>query len=122
MSELCIGLFGFTSPQLLPWVSDIFIFSGRGTLAAVNFLLLLVPTSLMGATLPMLITLCLKVYRNVGVSTGTLYCINTLGAATGCALAGVGFIFMTLKGVIAVAACINVFVAITVFIKFRRGT
>jgi predicted membrane-bound spermidine synthase len=120
LSELGIGIFGFMSPMLLPWVSDIFILSGRGTLAAVNFLLLLLPTALMGATLPMLITLCLKVYRNVGVSTGTLYCLNTLGAATGCALAGVAFKFMTLKAVIAIAACINIFVAATVFAQFRR--
>ncbi len=119
LSELCIGLFGFLSPSLLTWVSDIFILSDRSTLAAVNFMVLLVPTSLMGATLPMLITLCLKTYKNVGVSTGTLYCLNTLGAATGCALGAVGFIFLTLKGVIAVAACINIFVAVMAFTKFR---
>jgi predicted membrane-bound spermidine synthase len=120
LSELCIGLFGLASPLLLTSVSDIFIFSGRGTLAAVNFLLLLMPTALMGATLPMLITFCLRTYKNVGVSTGTLYCLNTLGAATGCALSGLAFIFITLKSVIAIAACINIFVAITVFAKFRR--
>ena len=120
LSELCIGLFGFVSPLLLPWVSDMFILSGRGTLAAVNFILLLLPTALMGATLPMLITLCLRTYKNVGVSTGTLYCLNTLGAATGCALASLGFMIVTLKGVIAVAACINIFVATMVFTKFWR--
>ena len=119
LSELGIGLFGLASPLLLTSVSDMFILSGRGTLAAVNFLVLLLPTSLMGATLPMLITLCLKTYKNVGVSTGTLYCLNTLGAGTGCALASVGFIFLTLKGVICVAACINAFVAATVYLKFR---
>ena len=119
LSELGIGLFGLASPWLLTTVSDMFILDGRGTLAAVNFAVLLLPTSLMGATLPMLITQCLKTYKNVGVSTGTLYCLNTLGAGTGCALASVGFIFFTLKGVIAIAACINFFVAATVYVKFR---
>jgi predicted membrane-bound spermidine synthase len=122
LSELGIGLFGFVSPLLLTQVSDVFILSGHGTLAVINFLLLLLPTSLMGATLPMLITLCLRTYKNVGVSTGTLYCLNTLGAATGCALAGIGFIYVTLKGIIAIAACINIFVAVMVFAKFRGRT
>ena len=120
LSELGIGLFGLVSPHLLPWASDVFILSGRGGLAAVNFFLLLLPTSLMGATLPMLITLCLRTYKNVGVSTGTLYCLNTLGAATGCLLAVVGFKFMTLGSVIDRAAFINFFVAITVFVRFWR--
>lgn len=118
--ELGIGLFGLLSPHLLPWAADFFIFADRFTLAAVNFVLLLIPTALMGATLPMLITLCLRTYKNVGVSTGTLYCLNTLGAATGCCLAALGFKILTLKGVIAAAACINIFVAAVIFWQFRR--
>jgi predicted membrane-bound spermidine synthase len=119
LSELCIGLFGLVSPHLLPFASDLFILSSRGVLALVNFILLLLPTALMGGTLPMLITLCLRTYKNVGVSTGTLYCLNTLGAATGCALGSVGFKFIHLDGVIDIAAAINIFVAVTVYLKFR---
>lgn len=119
LSELAIGLFGFFSPHILPWVSDMFILSGRGTLATVNFIVLLLPTAFMGATLPMLVTYCLKTYKNIGVSTGTLYCLNTLGAGTGCALCPILFKFVTLDNTIAVAAFINFFVAATVYMMFR---
>jgi len=120
-AELGIGLFGLASPHVLTWISDMFIFSGRGTLAAANFAVLLLPTALMGATLPMLITWFMRVYKNIGVSTGFLYCINTLGAALGCILtANIGFMFLTLKGVIVAAACINIGVAVTMFARFGR--
>ncbi len=121
LSELSIGLFGLASPHLLPWVSNLFILDGRFTLATVNFVTLLLPTILMGATLPMLVTYCLRTYKNVGVSTGTLYCLNTLGAATGCGLASMSFVFLTLKQVIVVAALINFFVAGTVTLTLRRS-
>lgn len=121
MFELGIGLFGLISPTLIVAVSDFFILARRETIAAVNFLILLLPTALMGATLPMLITFSLRTYKNIGVSTGSLYFLNTLGAAVGCGLTGfIGFKVLTLKGVITLAACINILIAGTVFVKFRR--
>lgn len=120
LAEFCIGVFGLASPRLLPWLSDIFIMGDHATLAAVNFTTLLLPTALMGATLPMLVTHCLRTYKNVGVSTGTLYCLNTLGAATGCALTGLSFIVLRLDQVIYIAAAVNFFVALTVYLTFRR--
>lgn len=119
--ELGIGLFGFASPYLLPWVSDVFILSGRFTLFLVNFCTLLLPTAMMGATLPMLITYFMRIYKSIGVSTGTLYCLNTLGAAVGCGLTGaIGFKYLTLQEVIWVAGGINMIVALTVWYKLGR--
>lgn len=121
ISEIGIGLFGLVSPHVLPWASTVFILSDRVVLALVNFALLLLPTALMGATLPMLVTYCMKHYKNIGVSTGSLYCMNTLGAALGCGLTGaVGFDYLTLQQVIALAACVNVGIALTVVIKLGR--
>jgi predicted membrane-bound spermidine synthase len=120
-AEVGIGFFGFLSPYLLPWVSDVFIMSGRFSLALINLLILLFPTMLMGATLPMLIAYFTTIYKNIGVSTGSLYCVNTLGAALGCWLTGrVGFNYLTLQDVISIAACINLFVAALILIKFRK--
>ncbi len=119
--ELGIGLFGFCSPWLLPHVSDMFVSAGREQMAAVNFLLLLLPTCLMGATLPMLITHCLKIYGSIGATTGELYFINTLGGALSCCLVGfVAFNFLTIKEVVAIAACCNIFISITAYTQFRR--
>jgi predicted membrane-bound spermidine synthase len=118
--ELCIGLFGFASPWLLTKVSDLFIMSGRLETAAANFALMLLPTCAMGATLPMLVAHALRQKRGVGVETGELYCMNTLGAALGCGATGfVLFHFLTLKGAIAVAACVNLWVAASVWRNLR---
>jgi spermidine synthase len=50
--------------------------------------LLLVPTMLMGATLPALGQGLLRRRESLGVGIGLLYFVNTLGAAIGCFLAG----------------------------------
>lgn len=54
--------------------------------AVASFAFLLVPTALMGMTLPLLTMAFDERKANIGVSTGTLYFVNTLGAATGAAL------------------------------------
>lgn len=57
----------------------------RATLA---FALLLAPTSAMGATLPALTRFLARDPAHAGRSFATLYALNTLGAALGCALTG----------------------------------
>lgn len=50
--------------------------------------LLIVPTVLMGGTLPVLSRAVTESNRQIGVRPGRLYGFNTLGALVGCALAG----------------------------------
>lgn len=52
------------------------------------FLLLLVPTSCMGATLPLLARYCVEDDSQVGPRIGTLYATNVVGAIAGVTLAG----------------------------------
>ena len=52
------------------------------------FGLLMVPTVLMGATLPLLSRFFVTRLEQVGGRVGDLYAVNTLGAVVGCALAG----------------------------------
>ena len=52
------------------------------------FLLILVPTTLMGATLPILSRFVITHYENIGRLLGSLYATNTLGAVCGGLLAG----------------------------------
>jgi predicted MFS family arabinose efflux permease len=86
----------------------------------VNFALLLVPTTLMGATLPILVTRVVRVYRNLGVSVGVLYFANTLGAALGAALTGfVALYYIGLTATIDAAAALNVAVAAIVWTMLR---
>ena len=52
------------------------------------FLLLLVPTTLMGGTLPVLSQALVKQEAGLGRTVGALYAVNTLGAVVGTVLAG----------------------------------
>jgi len=50
--------------------------------------LMIVPTTLMGATLPLVSKIATREIRRVGRTVGTLYAVNTLGAIVGSILAG----------------------------------
>ena len=56
LCELGIGLFGLVSVSFIRALGEVFATSPRVVVAAVNFGALLIPTSLMGATLPILVT------------------------------------------------------------------
>jgi predicted membrane-bound spermidine synthase len=112
LCELGIGLFGLASAPLIRSLGEHFATSPRAVVAAIDFAVLLVPTSLMGATLPILVTDAVRRHGGVGVSIGALYFVNTLGAATGALALGVGlFALLELPQALAAAATINFAVA-----------
>ena len=120
LAEFGIGLFGLLSPTVIREVGRLTIEAPLPVIAAANFLLLLIPTVLMGATLPMLVAFLVRTIGNVGVSIGGLYFINTAGAAVG-ALA-VGFLllyYFDLDTTIYGAAGINFLVSAGVLLLFR---
>ena len=82
--EISIGVFGFASLAIFHAVGAATLQLPPVGTAVVTFLLVLVPTLLMGATLPLLVAHKVRESGNVGVSVGTLYCINTLGSALAC--------------------------------------
>ena len=76
------------------------------------FAVILVPTALMGATLPMLSRFCVTQFASLGRRIGDLYAINTLGAVLGCA--GTGFFLIPalgLRGSVRLAAALNLGIA-----------
>lgn len=90
---------------------------------SVAFVLLLVPTACMGATLPLLTRYAVKRNEQVGGRVGALYSINTFGAVAGTLSAG--FLLLPYLGLfettlIAVAANVAVF-GIAVWLE-RRST
>ena len=88
-AELLLCVAGAGSPVLLNCIPDL---NGLGwsywSICVTAMTLLLVPTSIMGATLPLLTMEFDETYANVGVSVGMLYFFNTLGAAFGTLMAG----------------------------------
>lgn len=112
LSEVGIGLFGLASPWAIPAVGAWFMQASLPVIALVNFVLILFPTLLMGSTLPILVAHSFKNSNNVGVSIGSLYFFNTMGAALGAFLSGaVLFTFITLNQSIQAAAFGNFLVA-----------
>lgn len=121
LCELSIGVFGVFSPSLIrglgAWLSDVSFV----TMAVANFLLMLIPTFFMGATLPILIIHVVRIWRNVGAATGHLYALNTFGAMLGSSLVTYWlFNFMTLDQTILLAVSINFSVALAVWFGARE--
>ena len=113
--EVGIGLFGYFSLHLFDLVAFVTVGIGHLATGVVAFLLVVFPTTLMGATLPLLVGYTAKKSGNVGRSVGTLYFVNTLGAAAGAWLA-VSVLLKTfgLSGSAAISAALNVTLGLAV--------
>ncbi len=120
--EICIGVFGYFSLGLFHAVGQLTLQMSAPLTALFTFLLVLVPTLLMGATLPLLTTHLVKHSGNVGRSVGLLYFVNTLGSAFACFIAA-AFLMRLLgqQGAVAFACGINVLVGIGAFLAQRNS-
>ena len=88
---------------------------------AITFLLLLIPTLLMGSTLPLLVAHLVRRTENVGESVGSLYSANTFGSATACLLAAIVLMrVLGESGCVRLAACMNLLVG-TSALLIRSG-
>jgi spermidine synthase len=96
--EVGVGLYAATTPWLLTWMHAAYAGAAgslgvTGTVShllrfALALLLLLVPTFLMGGTLPLLVRGLTSSFPDLAGVTGRLYGINTLGATLGTWAAG----------------------------------
>ena len=87
----------------------------------VVFLLILIPTTLMGATLPILSQLILTRPNSVGRGLSSLYATNTVGAVAGCLLAGFFLIgSIGIHNSIYVAASLNICVGVASWLLASR--
>jgi predicted membrane-bound spermidine synthase len=120
--ELGIGVFGMASLAVFYAVGNVTLGMGPLPTFIVTFLLVLVPTVLMGSTLPLLVAHLVRENKNVGKSVGTLYFVNTLGSAFASA-ASVLFILGKAgqAGSIRISALLNVTVSLLAYIAHRRA-
>ena len=86
--ELGVAAFGLVSQPLIFWIGQKTAGSPYALVFLLSFLILLIPTTLMGMTLPFLTQSFVHRVETSGSVIGILYGINTLGAAFGTALAG----------------------------------
>jgi len=91
--------------------------------AVLAFFLIFIPTTLMGATLPIISKYYVTDNQRLGTEIGLLYAINTLGAAVGCLLTG--FLFISILGVlntVLLTACVNLFVGISAIRIYQESS
>lgn len=109
--ELGIAAFGIISLPLFHAVAQ--FSAGRSNLVTglVTLALLLIPTLLMGGTLPLLVAHLVKFNGNVGRSVGSLYAVNTFGSGVACWIAA-SFLMRVFgeSGVVHIAATLNLLV------------
>ena len=111
--ELATAAFGIVSLNVFERVGDLIVNWPLPAMAAVNLVLVIVPTLLMGATLPILVGHLVQRTGQIGGAVGLLYYVNTLGAGAACLVCcTVLFPFMGMHGAIFIAAAINLAVAI----------
>lgn len=120
LCELGIGLFGFFSLDLFGWVASWTLDVPRLMTGLVAFLLVLFPTALMGASLPLLVEFDARRGESVGRSVGLLYFVNTLGAALG-AFAAAGLLLgsLGLRATTTGAAALNILLGVAIVVAFR---
>lgn len=128
--ELGIGASALASLALLrgverllasSWLPEL---SGPGFAAlrtAGTFLVLILPSLLMGGTLPMLAKELVASGGEAGRRVGRLYAVNALGGAAGCLLAGFATIgWLGLRGSILAGAALNALAAALAYALVRR--
>ncbi|KYF94954.1 hypothetical protein BE20_33165 [Sorangium cellulosum] len=121
IAELGIGLYGALSLRLFALIARVTHGIGHVAAGGVAFLLVVLPVTLMGATLPLLVGHATSRSHNVGRSLGNLYFANTLGAAFGAFLAA-RFLLggLGLRATTEVAATLNVLLGVLVMALRRR--
>ena len=119
--ELAVGVFGITSLGFFHRVAAFTAGASLVTTGLVAFALLLVPTLLMGSTLPLLSEHFVRRTGNVGESVGLLYGVNTLGSGIACLMAAY-FLMHQLgeSGSVRVAVCLNFLVGLCALLAQMR--
>jgi spermidine synthase len=122
IAELGIAAFALASLGIFHFVAEHTRTSPLWITGIISFLLVLVPTILMGATLPLLTEHLVRRSRNVGSSVGALYFVNTLGSGGACVVA-VRPLMATFgqAGTVRCAALVNLLVGVSaLFYSFRH--
>jgi spermidine synthase len=114
--EVLMGCFGFTSLAMFSWIGQQLAGSSLAVVIVADFLLLLVPTTLMGMTLPLMCRVVVASDRDIGRHLAWLYGVNTFGAALGALLSSYLLIgLFGLDGTTRLAASLNLLLAVVVY-------
>ncbi len=122
LAEMGVAAFGLGSLHLFHWAALYTAGADLSYVIVFSLLLLIVPTMLMGATLPLLVGQLVRHSGRVGHSVAMLYFVNTFGSAVACFFCA-SFLLRDFgqSGSVAIAACLNTLVGATAYLYGRRG-
>lgn len=130
--ELLIGLYALVFPVIFRLSSHIYLsltelgevgsFQKLSLKFVLSFLIMLIPTTLMGGSLPLLSRFIIQDLKGVSSKLGLLYSVNTFGAVVGTYLVG----FHLLSGIglnasILVASIINISIGLAMILYAKRS-
>ncbi len=122
VAEFGVASFGLVSLQIFHWAATYTAGASLPWVIVFSLLLLLVPTLLMGATLPLLVEHLVVRSGRVGASVSTLYFVNTFGSAVACCLCAVFLLRDSgQSGSVTVAACVNTLVGVSAYLYAKRS-
>jgi spermidine synthase len=121
LAELGVAVFGLCSLPIFHWMAARTAGADLPSVILFSLLLLLIPTILMGATLPLLVEHLVWRTSRVGSSVATLYFVNTFGSAVACYLCA-SFLLRDFgqSGSVNFAAILNALVGATAYLYARR--
>jgi spermidine synthase len=134
--EAAIALVALAMPQLVEITGDIYARLAGGQVippdagafgqqlyfSLASILVLLIPTGLMGATLPLLASYAVTSNRNLGQRIAILYSMNTVGAVAGTLAAGFWLLpALGLGNTVKVGAVVNLVVFVLAVLAARRA-
>lgn len=128
--EVLLGIYCVLSPWVFYLVKSLYLFAspitGESTFRAgfeatqfgLALLALIVPTTLMGGTLPAIVKYFASTDK-IGMHTAVPYAVNTLGAVTGCLATGLfALYYLGVNATIYAAGVIDIIIGVIVFIMF----
>ena len=121
LAEVGVALFGLASLRIFQWAASYTAGVNLPSVVLFSLLLLLIPTVLMGATLPLLVEHLVLRTDRVGFAVSRMYFVNTFGSAVACYLCAT-FLLRDFgqSGSVAIAACLNAAVGASAYIYSRR--
>jgi len=134
--EILLGIYCVLSPLVFYFVKSLYLFAspitGEATFRAgfeatqfgLALLALIVPTTLMGGTLPALVKYFASTNRTgdrIGMHTAVPYAVNTLGAVTGCLATGLfALYYLGVNATVYAAGIVDIIIGVLVFVIFGK--
>jgi len=119
--ELGVAIFGLSSLRLFHWAAGFSAGASLPVTILFGFALLIVPTVLMGATLPLLVQRLVAREGSVGAPVALLYFVNTFGSAVACYLCATYLLrVFGQSGSVGWAAALNVLVGMSALALGRK--